>query len=60
MTADAATVLSYSTDGRRIPGWSIGGGVSGPDIPVTRCEACAAARDPELVVYGLNADVFVR
>lgn len=45
-------------DGTRIPGWSVGGGVSGPGIKVIRCEACAARRDPSLKVSGLNASIF--
>lgn len=40
------------------PGWSVAGGLSGPGVPVRRCEGCHGARLPGLPVTGLNAEVF--
>lgn len=45
-------------DGTPTPGWSVGGGVSGPSIAVIKCEGCDAARDRALPIHGLNASVF--
>jgi hypothetical protein len=41
-----------------IPGWSVGGGLSGPDVPVEVCERCDAARNPTLPVTGLNNHLY--
>lgn len=41
-----------------VPGWSVGGGLIGPDIPVVGCDGCDAARDKALPVTGLNASVY--
>lgn len=40
------------------PGWSVGGGLSGPDVPVAACADCAALRDGALPVRGLNSEAF--
>ena len=47
-----------TASGVAIPGWSIGGGISGSNVPAVRCEDCAAKRDPRLKVSGLNARLF--
>jgi len=42
------------------PGWSVGGGISGPDITHTPCDGCVAearANYSDLPISGLAADV---
>lgn len=49
---------SMTSDGRPTPGWSLGGGLSGPGIAVRVCEPCSTVRDRTLQIHGLNADAF--
>lgn len=49
------TLCGLPRRGDGVPGWSVGGGVSGPGIPVSACLACArAAREhyPDAPVWG--------
>lgn len=40
------------------PGWSVGGGVTGPDRTHRPCPECVEAADPALTVTGTFAAVF--
>lgn len=52
------TLCGYDRFAKDGPGWSVGGGISGPGIVHTPCEGCArqaVANYPELPVSGLGS-----